>query len=191
VVRDGDAAELTSRESKNAGSGPGDTRQLLALLAVNESGPREVFRHKWRAWYRCSVSEGNGSEGKQAISPAEPREPEWPSHFPARGCPPNDAVPVQGRVYRRCGSGDGDWKSAAERGAFKNKPAAIRAALSSYLDLELLREKVAVHEEWWIAFADLAAEHGKIKQTEGPGHYSLWLTRAALAARDELFKRIE
>ena len=39
-----------------------------------------------------------------------------------------------------------------------------------------------------VAKAELKAEHGKIKQTGAPGHYSLWLRAAHLAVGPLLFK---
>jgi hypothetical protein len=115
----------------------------------------------------------------------------WPAHFPKRGCPPKKAKPVDGRVFRRCGGTDEDWQSALERNVFKNHPDNYRAALSCYVDLNHLREIVQVHEEWWIAAADLKPDHGVIAQYNKPKHYSLWLTRAALAAHGELFRKLE
>jgi hypothetical protein len=118
---------------------------------------------------------------------------EWPSHFPA-GCPPNDAADLDGVVYMLVATNPStadDFKCARDRGTFRNKPECLRASLSCALDADHLNEvreaspRLANHIT---ACAALNADHGKIKQTGKPGHYSMWLRERHLSIGHELFK---
>jgi hypothetical protein len=94
-------------------------------------------------------------------------------------------------MYRRATGHSDDTKSALELGKFPDAKPALRAALSCNVDPNKLLEYIAVHEDWYLVYADLNPEHGMVAQTgKDPSHHSLWLTRAALAAYHTLFRRL-
>jgi hypothetical protein len=114
----------------------------------------------------------------------------WPEHFPPNGCPPKASRPANDTVYRLSNSGE-DWKSALELNRFKKVPDAYRAGLSSYTDIEELRQIQNIHEKWAnhdVVGADLRPNNGRIEQTGRPSHHTIWLTREALAERATLFE---
>jgi hypothetical protein len=114
---------------------------------------------------------------------------EWPLHFPV-GCPDPADADISGVVYRILDDG----RSALERGAFPDKPSCQRAGLSCYRDEEDVRQmraNVPRLMRFKIGRAVLEPKHGKIRQTEGPGHHTLWLRAAVLALHHQLFVVLE
>ena len=118
---------------------------------------------------------------------------EWPAHFPA-DCPPQDADALSGMVYMLVATDPPtarDMECAMDRGSYKNDSPCLRAALScarSRNHLEELRERFPRLRKHAIGAAPLAPEHGKIKQTRGHGHYSMWLRAKHLRVGHTLFQ---
>lgn len=135
----------------------------------------------------------NDASRPSSGEPAQQPEQEWPAHMAELpGCPQTEgASPVNCLVYRRVTGSDDDWRSYRERGKTSTKKKMCQlAALSSYIDLTEFRKILDVHESWpvlGIVVADLRPEHGVIKQTNGPHHYSLWLRRRFYENCAELF----
>jgi hypothetical protein len=117
---------------------------------------------------------------------------EWPAHFPA-DCPPAAAVAPEGAVYRLVRNDSpapDDMRSWLELGMGKGRDCQ-RAALSCAVTqqhLEEVRRASPLRRNDRIARAMLASEHGKLAQTGGPGHCSLWLRRAFHADAHRLFE---
>lgn len=118
---------------------------------------------------------------------------EWPQHFPA-GCPPKDADDLSGIVYMLVETDPPtptDMKCAVDRGSFIGQPECDRASISCARDSQHLRDlrgnskRLRRH---LIANGTFSPEHGKIKQTRGPGHYSMWLRAKYLSIGHTLFK---
>lgn len=144
----------------------------------------------------------NDADDVQVAAAPEPRKSpqesavRWPAHIQSiPQCPPSDALPASGTLYRR----RDDGLSRKERYDNEGKGHKLKkdicqcAALSCYDDLTLLREILKVHEGWsdgGIVQAKLAHEHGLIKKTNGPGHYSLWLNAQTHAQYAELFRSV-
>lgn len=126
-------------------------------------------------------------------SPHEPTV-RWPDHIQSvPQCPPPDAAPTSGTLYRRRDDGLSRKERYEKEGrAHKLKKDKCQcAALSCYDDLTLLKEILNVHEEWSdsiIVYAKLTHEHGVMKKTNGPGHYSLWLNAQSHARYQDLFR---
>lgn len=116
----------------------------------------------------------------------------WPSHIQSvPQCPPPDAVPASGILYRRQDDGLSRKERYEKAGRKLKKDKCQCAALSCYDDLTLLKEILTVHEAWSnceIVQAKLDHEHGLMKKTNGPGHYSLWLNAQSHARYIELFQ---
>lgn len=129
-----------------------------------------------------------------ANNPAEPEqlEPEWPAHFPP-ACPPRDAEDLRGTVYMLVATDPPtptDMECAIDRRTFIGKPECARASLSCARDPEHLadlRRNSKRMRNFLIASAAFSAEHGKIMQTGGPEHYSMWLRRHALSVAHTMF----
>lgn len=121
--------------------------------------------------------------------PEDPPGGEWPEHFPP-DCPDPESADTDGEVFRLA-KGPADWLSAAERGAYRNKPECSRASLSCFLTLDDVREHRRIMTKFsdhGIVCARLEPVHGKIEQSgPNPGHHSLWLRAMHLAAHDNLF----
>ena len=166
-------------------------RRLATLL--KRSAPRNSYPiGSWAAWYRDFVSVGEGKSAEHAGPSKDATEREWPDDVPNR-CPPVAATPTSGRVYRRdCCSAD--WQNAIQNRRFAGRPDCERASLSCCVDLEDLRQRMAMRTEWaacGIVVATLEPKHGVILQTgTDRGHYSLWLRRDALLRIRELFKAV-
>lgn len=130
-------------------------------------------------------------EESEVVSPATV-EREWPQHFPAC-CPPTDASATQGEVYRFVANDPVDPKdmvSYLEEGKAKGRDCQ-RAGLSTLVDLDHAREVqilLPTQRGKRIARAMLSVEHGKIKQTGQPGHYTLWVRAKYHAQAHTLFK---
>lgn len=129
-----------------------------------------------------------------AVEPTDPKTPkEWPDHFPP-GCPPADAHDLSGIVYMLVATDPPtaeDMECAIDRKSFIGKPECLRASLSCARDAEHLvsaRANSKRLRNHMVAKAELKAEHGKIKQTGAPEHYSMWLRAAHLAVGHLLFK---
>lgn len=112
---------------------------------------------------------------------------EWPLHFPPN-CPGRDTLPTGGSVFRLLKGTDEDWKSALELDRYKQHPACQRAALSCYIALDEARQGLRIMRRFHaIARAELASQHGRIKQTGQAWHHSLWLRKVHLDAHSSLF----
>jgi hypothetical protein len=145
------------------------------------------------------VDDGAGpgeTEEKQHEEP-EHLQQEWSDDV--RGlpsCPPADAVPTGGTVYRRQ-SGDRHQtykeQNKCRKGAGHEEQCRC-ASISVFSDIESLRDAAKVHVYMAaqpILRADLSKEHGVIARTgTTPGHCSLWLRRKYLAIRDRLFEPV-
>jgi hypothetical protein len=89
-----------------------------------------------------------------------------------------------------------DTKSAKDRGSHKEHPECERVSLSCALSAKHLAEirplpqmkRLRNHK---IAQATFRPEHGRIKKTLGPGHYSMWLRESVLSVAHEMFQVIE
>lgn len=155
---------------------------------------------QWPSWRRvypagrmADVAGGEGDDKGAADKPPEP-EVEWTEYvLSVPCCPPTEARPTDGPIYRRIGP-EG-LKTWAELGRGTRKPDVERcrcAALSVFTDLESLRAAAKVHEYTAVqpvVVALLKPEHGVIART-GPtrGHHSLWLRKKHMDARESLFK---
>ena len=136
---------------------------------------------------------------KSAGAPAtgeqpQPPPPEWPAHFP-ENCPDADTPDTDGLVFRIVRGNDArDWKCHIELGLEEEAPLCQRAALSCFRTLEDVREWQAAHS-WLrqrrVARAELDARHGKIAETGGGGHHSLWLRTQYLALCLTLFVQVD
>ena len=76
---------------------------------------------------------------------------------------------------------------------FVGEPECLRASLSCGRTEEFvlkLRKAIPRLRPMRPAVAELDVGHGVIQKTRGPGHYSVWLTRAALGAAPGLFRVI-
>lgn len=102
-------------------------------------------------------------------------------------------MPVEGEVFYLVTNNPPsaeDMKSAKESGRFEGMDDCLRAALScarQARDLTFLQENVPRFRRSFIAKATLRQEHGVIKQTGKPTHYSLWLRRRFHATVQTLF----
>jgi hypothetical protein len=122
------------------------------------------------------------SESTDGPNGAAQVAPEWPSFFPPT-CPPADAEPASGEVFMliHVPPQPKDFDSHVERRIQVHDRPCQRSSLSvgrtakwceqTRLVSPGLREKV-VHK------ATLEPKHGVIKQTNRPGHYSLWIRSA-------------
>jgi hypothetical protein len=114
-------------------------------------------------------------------------------HFPA-GCPPKDADDLGGTVYLLVETNPPtakDMECAIDRGSFVGKCECQRASLSCARDSDHLRALRGTSKRLrrhLIAKGALNAEHGKIKQTGGAGHYSMWLRTKWLSVGHTLFR---
>jgi|SRR5579872_2215113 len=162
-----------------------------------EPAAEKPQRLRWHGVYparrMADVAGGKGEEKAAPEKPPEP-EPEWTEHVLAVPCcPPAEASPVDGTVYRRDGK-DG-LQTYAELGRYTKAPDAKRcqaAAFSVFLDIESLRAAANVHEYMAaepVFVAYLKPEHGVIARTGNTrGHHSLWLRKKHMDARESLFK---
>jgi hypothetical protein len=166
--------------------------------------PAPVFSHQNSqrlslrgVYFRRRMGDGEGAavgDEEAGASPEVAPEPEWPAHFPL-DCPPGDAVPLNGVVYRFVGGAavtPDDMKSHTERGIAEGADPSDRAGLSVFLDLVHARFLLAT-PRWSasrIASADLSPEHGQIKQTgkaKVKKHHTMWLRRHVVVTAHELF----
>lgn len=126
-------------------------------------------------------------------TPKPPSEPEWPAHFPP-GCPPQDAANLGGVVYLLVAADPpavADMECAIDRGTHIDKPECLRASLSCARGsdhLQELRGRIKRLRNHRVASAQVQADHGKIKQTGAPGHYSMWLRAKYLKIGHTLFR---
>jgi len=122
-------------------------------------------------------------------------EQEWPANYPP-SCPPEDAAPTGGDVYRFVGNDPpkpDDMRSWLELGLGKGRDCQ-RAALSCSLTrehLEEVRRAVPTRRSDRIARATLSVEHGKLAQTGALGHHSLWLRHRFHSSIHRLFEVVE
>lgn len=124
--------------------------------------------------------------------PLQSEEPEWPPHFP-KCCPPADAADLSGTVLLLVATDpptDTDFECAIDRNSFLGKDECQRASISCGRErnhLTSLRANSKRLRNHLIAVAELLPEHGKIAQTGGPGHYSMWLRAKILRTAHNLF----
>ncbi len=105
---------------------------------------------------------------------------EFPDDWP-QGCPPDDAEPADGVVYRLVKNKpptESDFLSHHETGRLPNAPACLRCGLSVFRDLA-----DAVHQRRllprlgrYVARGELEDTHGKTRLTSGqqPTHTTWW-----------------
>jgi hypothetical protein len=104
----------------------------------------------------------------------------FPSDWPA-ACPPDDAEPAEGAVYRIVNSQppeEADFVTHFESGKLPKAPACLRCGLSVFRD-----KRDAIHQRLllpklgkWIATAELIPQLGMTKRTSGtqPTHTTWW-----------------
>lgn len=114
---------------------------------------------------------------------------DWPTHFPATCCPPDDAQERAGAFFRLGNGTDEDFRSylELERG---NGNKCRRASLSVMDDEQLAIDTINIATGLYdrVFRIDLQPEHGRIKQTgKHKWHFSLWLRRPHHARCPELF----
>ena len=122
-------------------------------------------------------------------------EPEWPEHLPPR-CPPDDAMPLDGIVYRFVTGAPvtpQDMKSHAQDEKAEGAEPCVRAGLSVFRDLAHVQFLLGTPRwlEHRIASAALSPEHGKIKQTgkaRAKKHHTMWLRRSVIGTAHTLFE---
>lgn len=102
---------------------------------------------------------------------------EWPAHVPAC-CPPSDAVDAAGELFYAAHQPvlAEDLLSAKERGAYAKDDECLRAALSFWSARDRVEAllRLPSHRGKALLRAALRAEHGRMKQTGKPEHYSVW-----------------
>ena len=119
-----------------------------------------------------------------------PRLPEWPPHFPV-GCPGDDTEPVSGDVYRLVRN-ERDWQSWKGRG-LRDGNDCVLSSLScrrTLKDAQDFRRSMVRYRNASIVHGVLTPEHGRIKQTGDPPHFSLWLRMVHLLAHATLFSTV-
>ncbi|MEA3643005.1 MAG: hypothetical protein VBE63_24135 [Lamprobacter sp.] len=97
-------------------------------------------------------------------------------------CPPHDAEPATGRVYRCAKSNPAkarDMQIHAEKGSLPNAAPCLRRALSAFRSQRDAEHQIRLFRRWkrrFVLFADLNHTHGKVKLTSGqqPTHTSWW-----------------
>jgi len=104
---------------------------------------------------------------------------DWPS-----GCPPHDAVDPNGDFFachKESPASADDFKTAAERGLHASRDACQRRGLSVCQTIDDAREIIRRFPRAFrfVSKGALAAEHGKIKRTDGPvfSHHTFWKCR--------------
>ena len=110
------------------------------------------------------------------VSPPNWPPPDWPPE-----CPPSDALPAKGEVFRavkRNPLDRRDFRTHAERDAAPNAPPCLRCGLSVYRTLDDVLHHIALLPSLGkvVARADLAPDHGLTKPTPGsqPTHTTWW-----------------
>lgn len=97
-------------------------------------------------------------------------------------CPPPDAEPANGRVFRCAKSNPPvarDMLTHHETGRVPAADPCLRQALSVFTDLQDAQHQARLFPGWrrrCVLFADLEPAHGKVKPTKGqqPSHTSWW-----------------
>lgn len=104
----------------------------------------------------------------------------FPDNWPP-GCPPADAEPAAGPVYRLVKNIPPlaeDFKTHHEIGKMPKAPACLRAGLSVFRTRDDAIHQSKLHPFLGnkIASAELCPEHGKVKLTRGtmPSHTTWW-----------------
>ncbi|CAN5901330.1 hypothetical protein BH11MYX4_BH11MYX4_01930 [soil metagenome] len=116
----------------------------------------------------------------------------WPDHYP-HSCPPADAAPVSGDVYRLV---ENDPPTTADMQSYfvlnlASGQDCKRCSLSCYRnvdDANQLRDSVPKFRGHKIAQAALGPGHGRIDATGKNGHRSLWVAKAHVPTIHVLFK---
>lgn len=102
-------------------------------------------------------------------------------HLP-KDCPPHEAEPVAGEVYRGIKKGRlraEDFLSHREQGIRCSGDECLCCGLSVWVDLRAAKHAVSMipyMRKWKIAKASLSPRHGVIKHTpeHQPDHYTYW-----------------
>ena len=110
------------------------------------------------------------------------KEAQFPKDWPP-GCPPPEAVPAKGVVYRTCGSSppsSDDFKSYLEQGKAPNACRCQRAGISVFRDFHDATHHAShfPRSGGLVSKCELKPEHGKMKPTPssktGPSHTTWW-----------------
>lgn len=122
-------------------------------------------------------------------------QPSFPGDWPP-GCPPPDAAPAQGTVYRivrEVPLTARDFRTAQELGRARSASACLRCGLSVLRTLADARHQCALFPALGdrMATAELRPPHGRTKLTRGkvPTHTTWW--PALGVDRDSLFRVVE
>ena len=101
---------------------------------------------------------------------------DWPNE-----CPPNDAVPAEGTVYRLVKNNpceQNDFRSHRELGKLPNADPCLRCGLSVFRDIADAKHQHCAYPKLgnFIARANVNATHGRTKLTQGqqPSHTTWW-----------------
>ncbi|MGO2134756.1 MAG: hypothetical protein ACTH3S_04925 [Marinobacter sp.] len=105
----------------------------------------------------------------------------FPKQWP-ECCPPDDAPPAEGVVYRICRENPpapGDFQSHAELGKSSKGDPCMRHGLSVFRDISEAQHLTGIFPKLGklIFRGELTAEHGKIKPTPAklrPSHVTWW-----------------
>ena len=106
-----------------------------------------------------------------------------PEDSPVPGdCPPEDAIPACGTVFRCCKSdppAESGMRTNDETGRLPDAPPCLRRALSVFRTRQDAVHQLRLFRRWrrkLVAQADLEERHGRTKQTSGrqPTHTSWW-----------------
>lgn len=103
-------------------------------------------------------------------------------HVPQSDCPPPDAGPAEGDVFRCCKvnpPAPGDLETHEESGRLPAADPCLRRALSVFRTQQDAEHQLRLFRRWkqrFVAKATLRAEHGRALATRGqqPTHTSWW-----------------
>jgi hypothetical protein len=142
------------------------------------------------------MADAGGGRDAERSAPETKPEPEWTDHvLQVPSCPPAEASPTNGPVYRRVGpEGLKTWAELRRGKPKLDLERCQYAAFSVFTDLDSLRAAANVHGYMAaqpVIVAQLTPEHGLIARTgRTPGHHSLWLRKKHMDAREGLFKAL-
>lgn len=107
-------------------------------------------------------------------------------------CPPADALDAEGTVFYAAFNPPraDDFRTAFDNGIGKNSDPCVRRSLSVHRERDRIEALTAMprHHGKSVLKAVLEPAHGKMKQTFGPGHYSVWFYRVWLSKLHEVFR---
>jgi hypothetical protein len=129
------------------------------------------------------VAECETEEGVlQGCTMTEPHDEDrsYPADWPA-SCPPQDASPASGEVYRVVKNNppeETDFHSHREKGLLPSAPECMRCGLSVFDELHGATHMLDLFPKLgkYVATASLQDCHGKVKRTPGkhPSHTTWW-----------------